>query len=86
MRESLWRNATITGALLLFSGAAFAADPAVVCESAKLKEAANYSSCRLKAQAKAVKKGAVPDHTKCESKFADKWGVIRRGKLTPLAG
>ena len=51
-----------------------AADPAVKCESGKLKESAKYSSCRLKAESKAVKKSETPDYTKCETKFADKWG------------
>jgi hypothetical protein len=50
-----------------------AADPAVKCESGKLKEAGKYASCRMKADSKAVKKGEMPDYTKCESKFSDKW-------------
>lgn len=53
-----------------------AADPAVTCESKKLNEAAKYASCRLKADSKAVKKNALPDYTKCESKFSQKWGQI----------
>jgi hypothetical protein len=52
---------------------AHAADPAVKCESGKLKEAGKYSNCRLKADSKAVKKGVAADYSKCESKFADKW-------------
>jgi hypothetical protein len=54
--------------------AARADDPAVKCESGKLKEASKYSACRLKADAKAVKKGEAADYAKCEAKFADKWG------------
>jgi hypothetical protein len=50
-----------------------AADPAVKCESGKLKEAGKYSNCRLKADSKGVKKGEAADYSKCESKFADKW-------------
>jgi len=53
-----------------------AADPAVKCESGKLKESAKYSSCRLKAEAKGVQLSIAPDYSKCESKFADKWGKI----------
>jgi hypothetical protein len=53
--------------------AAGAADPAIKCESGKLKEASKYSACRLKADAKAVTKGIAADYAKCEEKFADKW-------------
>jgi hypothetical protein len=54
----------------------YAADPVVTCESGKLKESAKYSSCRLKADSKGLKKGIAPDYTKCESKFAEKWAKI----------
>jgi len=50
-----------------------AADPAVICESGKLKEAGKYANCRMKAESKAVKKNEDPDYTKCESKFSEKW-------------
>jgi hypothetical protein len=50
-----------------------ALDPAVKCESLKLKESSKYAACRLKAEAKAVKKGIAVDYTKCETKFAEKW-------------
>ena len=52
---------------------AWAADPAVTCESGKLKEAGKYGQCRLKEESKGVKKGVAPDFTKCESKFSLKW-------------
>ena len=58
---------------LVFVSATEAADPAVKCEAGKLKESSKYAACRLKADAKAVKKGIAADYTKCESKFADKW-------------
>lgn len=51
-----------------------AADPAVTCEAAKLKEAGKYANCRMKADSKAAKKNEAPDYTRCESKFSDKWG------------
>ena len=51
-----------------------AIEPAVKCESGKLKISSKYSACRLKADAKGVKKGEDPDYTKCEDKFSDKWG------------
>lgn len=50
-----------------------AADPAVICESSKLKVAGKYEDCRLKAESKAVKKGTSPDYSKCVLKFSDKW-------------
>jgi len=53
--------------------AARAGDPAVKCESGKLKESSKYAACRLKADAKAVAKGEAADYAKCEEKFADKW-------------
>jgi hypothetical protein len=53
--------------------AARAGDPAVKCESGKLKEAGKYSNCRLKADSKGAKKGLPADYTKCEAQFADKW-------------
>jgi hypothetical protein len=73
--------AALLSAFFLGVTAAQAADPAVNCESGKLKEAGKYGNCRLKAdskavkkgEAKAVKKGEAADYTKCETKFADKW-------------
>ncbi len=55
---------------------ASAADPAVKCESAKLKESAKYASCRLKAESKGVKKGLPADFTKCETKFTAKFNKV----------
>ena len=67
--------AVLTALLMLISPAG-AADPAVKCESGKLKEASKYGACRMKADAKAVTKGGSPDYAKCEGKFADKWNKI----------
>ncbi len=64
---------TCTATAAFVAGTALAADPAVKCESGKLKEASKYSSCRLKADSKAVKKDEAADYAKCEAKFADKW-------------
>jgi hypothetical protein len=64
---------TCAAAAAFVAGTALAADPAVKCESGKLKEASKYSSCRLKADSKAVKKDEAADYAKCEAKFADKW-------------
>ena len=50
-----------------------ALDADVKCSSAKVKEAAKYSACLLKAESKAIKKGEVADFSKCDSKFSEKW-------------
>jgi hypothetical protein len=59
--------------ILISSTGALAADPAVKCESGKLKVSSKYSACRLKADAKAVSKGEAADYTNCVSKYSDKW-------------
>jgi len=50
-----------------------ALDVDVKCNAAKVKEAAKYSACLLKAESKAIKKGEVADLSKCDSKFSEKW-------------
>jgi len=60
-------------AALFFASQAHAADPAVKCEAAKLKESAKYASCRLKAEAKGVQTATSPDFSKCEGKFTPKF-------------
>ncbi len=65
---------------------ALAADPAVKCESGKLKESGKYSLCRLKADSKAVSKGVPVDYLKCEAKFAGKWTKIEdKAQLTAMS-
>ena len=75
---------TCTAAATFVAGTALAADiaetryfrklsPAVKCESSKLRESSKYSACRLKADAKAVRKDIAADYAKCEVKFADMW-------------
>jgi len=44
------------------------------CESYKLKQTGKYAFCRMKADSKAVKKGEVPDYTKCDEKITDRFG------------
>ncbi|MFT4572377.1 MAG: hypothetical protein ACI91F_003278, partial [Candidatus Binatia bacterium] len=68
--------ATALAAFFLTATAAQAADPVVKCESGKLKESSKYAACRLKADAKAVKKGEVADYEKCEAKFGVKWAKL----------
>ena len=53
-----------------------AVDPDTKCYADKVKEAAKYSACRLKAESKAIKKFEVPDFSKCDSKFSQKWQKV----------
>jgi len=53
-----------------------AADPAMKCESGKLKEVGKYANCRLKAHATGVSKNTTPDFTKCEEKFTPKYNGL----------
>lgn len=74
-------NRTRASALILLvtvaAGSAYAAPPAAVCQAAKLKTAGMYGFCRMKAEAKAVKKGSTStlstDLNKCDVTFAAKW-------------
>lgn len=63
-------------AALVFVQSAHAVDPAVKCETSKLKEVAKYASCRLKAEAKGVQTNTMPDFSKCEGKFTPKFGSL----------
>jgi hypothetical protein len=70
----MWRRGVFTFlGVLLIAGSAEAVDPAVKCNASKVKEAAKYSACRLKAESKAIKKGEAPDYSKCDTKFSEKW-------------
>jgi hypothetical protein len=60
-------------ALLVTSTSAYSAEPAVICESGKLKTAGKYSSCMLSAESKAVKTNTSVDNSKCISTFGTKW-------------
>jgi hypothetical protein len=60
-------------AVVAFATVSAAADPAVVCESGKLKIAGKYGACRLNAQSKSVKSGGAPDYAKCDASFTSKW-------------
>lgn len=76
MRHQVATIASAIALLGLVSVAAHAADPAVKCESGKLKETAKYASCRLKAEAKAVQTATTPDYTTCEAKFTPKFNGL----------
>lgn len=82
MNNSMKVTATAFAVFLLAATTAQAADPAVKCESGKLKESSKYAACRLKADAKAVSKGEAADYTKCEDKFTAKWASVE-GKTDP---
>jgi hypothetical protein len=70
------RIVILASATLLISGAvAHAADPAVSCESGKLKVAGKYTSCVLSADAKSVKTGLAVDYTKCDATLGVKWEI-----------
>lgn len=63
-------------ASVLIAGHALALDPADKCEAGKNQEAGKYAQCRLKAEAKAIKKGLAPDYSKCDQKIAQKWSKL----------
>jgi polyvinyl alcohol dehydrogenase (cytochrome) len=47
------------------------------CQFQKLRTAGWYSSCRLRASARAVRTGgATPDFSECDTKFAAKWARV----------
>jgi hypothetical protein len=76
---------TVTAFAVLFLAAtgAQAADPVVKCEAGKLKVSSKYAACRLKADAKAVKKGELSaDYTNCVAKFTAKWNSLEE-KVSP---
>lgn len=59
--------------ILIHSTAATAADPALACQSSKLRVAGKYGACRLNAEAKAVKAGEPADFSRCADAFSEKW-------------
>ena len=63
------------GVVCWSTSALAAANPALVCETSKLKVAAKYGQCLLKAEAKAAKAMVSPDFTKCDATFSSKWGA-----------
>ncbi len=69
-------TAVALGLVLALGSSVRAEDPAVKCEENKLKESGKYSKCRLKAEAKGVKKAEQADYTKCEEKFGEKWDKV----------
>jgi len=76
------------GAMVLWVGSAAAATVAERCEAVKLKVAGKYSSCRLKAEAKAVLTGSPVDDSTCNGKLASNWGTAEAsgGGMCPTNG
>lgn len=67
------------GVMVLWAGSVSAATDVERCEAAKLKVAAKYSACRLKAAAKAVVTGGPVDYSRCDDKLVSKWGMVEAG-------
>jgi hypothetical protein len=76
-KVSCWGVLAFMGALLI-AGVSWALNPAVNCEAAKLREAAKYGYCCLKAESDAVKKGEPVDYNKCAEKFNKKWPLLEK--------
>ncbi len=77
MRRSIQSSVVTAVAMgLVLASTVQAGDPAVKCETKKLKESGTYSKCRLKAEAKGVKKAEPADYTECEEKFGEKWEKV----------
>ncbi len=78
-RNKTWSFLISAGALALLATsvtAAAALTDAEKCSTQKMRVAGKYVFCRMKAEAKAIKKGAPADFTNCDSKFAAKWAKI----------
>ena len=63
----------VTLAILLGASSASAIDPAIKCQSDKLRLAAKYITCRLNAEAGAARDFAEPSFAKCTSDYLDGW-------------
>jgi hypothetical protein len=77
----------LVGALLL-AGPAAALDPAERCEADKCKETGKYQFCRMKEEARALKKGITPSFSKCDQKLTARWSLIesKAGGACPANG
>jgi hypothetical protein len=65
MRSRMYGLLAAGTVCLLASTSALALDPGPKCEASKLGTMATYAQCRLKADAKAVKKATTADYSKC---------------------
>ncbi|MBX3024715.1 DUF1566 domain-containing protein [bacterium] len=82
------RIAVAAAVALLAAGRAPGLSAADKCEADKLKRAALYGACRLKAESQAVKKALPADYTKCDAKLGPKWTAAetKAGGLCPTNG
>lgn len=90
------RNVVVVLATLLLSAPARAADPAQLCESAKLRGALEFAQCRFKAdqvfakstQAQADSDKRASAHAKCEDAIVRAYGIAesKYGSRCPTVG
>jgi hypothetical protein len=59
--------------LLFVASAALAVDPAIKCETDKLRLAAKYTACRLQSEADAARDFTRPVFDKCENSYLLGW-------------
>jgi hypothetical protein len=71
---------------LVLGATAEAADPAVRCESGKLKRAGKYASCLLRADSKGVKNNTTPVYTDCVNNFSEKWQIAESNGMGMCPG
>lgn len=67
------RNLLMMVVMLLGASSASAIDPAIKCQSDKLRLAAKYTACRLEAEAAAARTFAQPDFRKCKNAYLSGW-------------
>lgn len=63
----------IGAAVILSATAASAVDPAIKCQSDKLRLAAKYTVCRLNTEADAARKFTAPNFSKCTQDYLSGW-------------
>lgn len=85
MRSGRMLTAALTIGLAASALGATAGDR---CRTAKLREAAKYTLCRLKAESSAVQRGTPPDFHHCEDRLASRWtsAEARAGGACPTVG
>lgn len=72
MTSRMGRIMTVA-ALLLSANGALAIDPAIKCQSDKLRLAAKYTVCRLNAESSAARSFSAPDFSKCDGDYLAGW-------------
>ncbi len=63
-----------------------AADLALKCQAKKLAFAGKYGQCRLKTASKADRRGTLPDFSKCDLSFLNKWVRVESRGTCPSEG